>query len=52
MTSVEERMKILKMIEEGKFLVIFASSKDRIPQLGEIHTNFKISKDGEYLALV
>ncbi len=33
-------------------LVIFASSKDRIDPSGELHTNFKLSGGGEYLALV
>jgi hypothetical protein len=33
------------------FLVIFASSKDRTNPLEELHTNFKLSRSGEYLAL-
>ncbi|MCK4342303.1 MAG: lamin tail domain-containing protein [Phycisphaerae bacterium] len=36
----------------GDYLIVFASSKDRaVPGL-ELHTNFKLSADGEYLALV
>ncbi|NQU22560.1 MAG: CotH kinase family protein, partial [Candidatus Nealsonbacteria bacterium] len=33
-------------------LLVFASDKDRADPLGELHTNFKLSGDGEYLALV
>src|SRR3989442_388696 len=32
------------------YLIVFASNKDR--RVGELHTNFKLSGDGEYLALV
>ena len=35
----------------GEFLVIFASDKDRGSATGELHTNFKLDSDGEYLAL-
>lgn len=38
------------IIEAGGYLVVFASGKDRVD--GELHTNFKLSKQGEYLALV
>lgn len=34
------------------YLVIFASSKDRRTVGAELHTNFKLIKTGEYLALV
>lgn len=34
------------------YLVVFASSKDRALAGGELHTNFRIDPDGEYLALV
>lgn len=34
------------------FLVIFASSKDRRDPADELHTNFALSADGEYLGLV
>ncbi|MDZ4781982.1 MAG: lamin tail domain-containing protein [Planctomycetia bacterium] len=33
------------------FLVVFASGNDRV-DAGELHTNFRLSLDGEYLALV
>ncbi|MEX0331019.1 MAG: chitobiase/beta-hexosaminidase C-terminal domain-containing protein [Puniceicoccaceae bacterium] len=33
-------------------LLVFASDKNRNPIGGELHTNFKLSSDGEYLALV
>src|SRR5438876_5904234 len=32
------------------YLIVFASNKDR--KGGELHTNFKLSADGEYLALL
>ena len=34
------------------YLVIFASSKDRRPGSGELHTNFKLGVNSGYLALV
>ncbi len=37
-------------IAPGGHLVVFASDKDR--DVGELHTNFKLSAGGEYLALV
>ncbi len=39
-------------IEAGQFLVVFASGRDVVDDTGALHTNFKISKDGEFLALV
>jgi hypothetical protein len=33
------------------FLIVFASGKDRAVAGQELHTNFKLSSDGEYLAL-
>ena len=40
-------------IEAGGFLLVFASGKDRGTAAGEqAHTNFKLSSDGDYLALV
>lgn len=33
------------------FLVVFASGKDRRDPAGELHTNFALSRDGEYLGL-
>ena len=34
----------------GELLIVFASGKDR--DVGELHTNFKLASEGEYLALV
>jgi hypothetical protein len=39
-------------IAENGFLLVFASGKDRRDPEAELHTNFKLSSDGEYLALV
>ena len=39
-------------LEASKFLLVFASDKDRATAGSELHTNFKISPGGEYLALV
>lgn len=39
-------------IQAGGFLVVFASNKDRDGVPGELHTNFELSADGEFLALV
>ncbi|HPC96962.1 MAG TPA: CotH kinase family protein [Sedimentisphaerales bacterium] len=36
----------------GEYLVVFASGKDRRDPAGQLHTNFRLSGDGEYLALV
>ena len=36
----------------GGFKVIFASGKNRTNAAGELHTNFQLDKNGEYLALV
>jgi hypothetical protein len=36
----------------GGYLVVFASGKDRSPAGGELHTNFQLDADGEFLALV
>ena len=38
-------------LEAGAFLVVFASGKNRSVADGEYHTNFKLSRNGEYLAL-
>lgn len=35
-----------------EYLVVFASGKDRAISGNELHTHFKLSADGEYLALV
>jgi hypothetical protein len=39
-------------IGAGEYLVIFASGKDRVVAGKELHTNFSLSKDGEYLGLM
>lgn len=38
-------------ISPGQFLLVFASGKDRNVGVSELHTNFNLSKEGEYLAL-
>ncbi|MBN1414076.1 MAG: lamin tail domain-containing protein [Bacteroidales bacterium] len=38
-------------INSGAYLVLFASGKNRNTAGNELHTNFKLSGDGEYLAL-
>ncbi len=39
-------------INVGGFLVVFASEKDRSNPLQQLHTNFRLDSNGEYLALV
>jgi len=39
-------------IAENGFLLVFASEKDRRNPGSELHTNFRLSSDGDYLALV
>ncbi len=39
-------------LEPGAYLLVFASNKDRSVAGAELHTNFKLDGDGEYLALV
>lgn len=39
-------------IPANGYLIVFASSKNLTPTNGELHTNFKLSSGGEYLALV
>ena len=36
----------------GQYLLVWASGKDVVASNGELHTNFKLSGSGEYLALV
>lgn len=38
------------LLQPGEWLVVFASGKDR--DVGELHTDFRLSAGGEYLALV
>jgi len=39
-------------LDPGRFLVVFASNKDRINPQSFLHTNFALRSGGEYLALV
>jgi hypothetical protein len=39
-------------LEPGGYLVVFASNKDRTDPSGQLHTNFRLDGNGEYLALV
>lgn len=39
-------------LNAGAYLVVFASNKDRSVPGGNLHTNFKLSNSGDYLALV
>ncbi len=41
-----------RTIFPGEFLLVFASGKDRRRTEGELHTNFRLSSGGEYLALI
>ncbi|MCF7973211.1 MAG: CotH kinase family protein [Phycisphaerae bacterium] len=40
------------LLPTNAYLVVFASQKDRREPGSELHTNFKLSSEGEYLALV
>ena len=39
-------------LDAGAYLVVFASGKNRVNPAGRLHTDFELSSDGEYLALV
>ena len=39
-------------LASGQFLTVFASGKDRTDVAGDLHTDFRLSAGGEYLALV
>ena len=39
------------VINSNGYLIVFASGKDLTDPLGELHTNFKLAAEGEYLAL-
>jgi hypothetical protein len=39
-------------LDAGAYLLVFASGKDRANPAAELHANFSLSADGEYLALV
>ena len=38
-------------LDPGSYLVVFASGKNRTDPAGELHTDFQLSADGEYLGL-
>ncbi len=39
-------------MKPGQFLIVWASGKNRTNWVDDLHTNFKLSADGEYLALI
>ncbi len=39
-------------LNADEYLVVFASNKDRTDPAGELHTDFRLTSSGEYLALV
>jgi len=39
-------------LDAGKFLIVFASEKNKVDPAKTLHTNFKLSGSGEFLALV
>ncbi len=39
-------------LRAGRYLVVYASEKDKRDSSGRLHTNFKLTSEGEYLALV
>ena len=41
-----------RTLDPGAFVIVFASGKDRSSADGELHSNFKLDNNGEYLALV
>lgn len=41
-----------RVLPPGGRIVVWASEKDRTPASGNLHTNFKLDQDGEYLALL
>ena len=41
-----------RVVAPGESLFVFASGKDRRPAAGELHTNFRLSSSGEFLALI
>lgn len=38
-------------LDKGSYLVVFASEKNRLNPTGKLHTNFKLSGSGEFLAI-
>ncbi|HWB02099.1 MAG TPA: lamin tail domain-containing protein [Verrucomicrobiales bacterium] len=41
-----------RVLAPGARLIVWASEKDRTPASGNLHTNFQLDQDGEYLALL
>ena len=41
-----------RILPPGGRLLVWASSKNRRPAAGNLHTDFKLDQDGEYLALI
>src|SRR5688572_22371480 len=41
-----------RVLQPDEYLVVFASDKNRANAAGNLHTNFKLSAEGDYLALV
>ena len=41
-----------RSLEAGEFLLVFASGKNEPDANGDLHTNFGLNRDGDYLALV
>ncbi|MBT5708624.1 MAG: hypothetical protein HOI66_20095, partial [Verrucomicrobia bacterium] len=39
------------ILSAGDYLLVYASGKNRSERFGQLHTNFKLSASGEYLAL-
>ena len=39
------------ILSSGDYLLVYASGKNRSERFGQLHTNFKLSASGEYLAL-
>ena len=39
------------ILSAGDYLLVYASGKNRSERFGQLHTNFKLSANGEYLAL-
>src|SRR5687767_1087282 len=39
-------------LDAGGYLLVFASDKNRRDPAGRLHTNFKLTADGEYLGLI
>ncbi|MBN1421773.1 MAG: CotH kinase family protein [Planctomycetes bacterium] len=40
-----------RLLAPGEFLVVFASGKNKRDPAGELHTDFQLAEDGEYLGL-